>query len=375
MLIGNVGFAQTNNETNSNVLNNTGNSKNFEVVSPSYDLRSSGYYKKDAADFEQQTKESPSSAQAWLNFYKSSLYSCYGASSKTLSAAQKQELDDIVADMKTKIPGSFEYNIAVYINGQHNTNLLPYLEKASEVNNNHLDVVEQYAAYYAITGNDAKLKEYVIKHRKVSAYESFVEEYAYNLLQSMESNAVLFTHGVMDTYPVYYQQLNGKVNTGVDLINIDYLNSETFRSEISKKYGITFSYYGNNYVAAFEIAEKLKAKRPVYFSNAFSKNELKKHEEKLDLNGLAMKYGEPKTDASKLSVLWTTKFKLDVLQKANMKQDYARKMANNYQPMLITLYQYYQAEKNTKEAASVKAMALKIAAVNGNEKQVSALFN
>jgi len=365
-------LAQTNTETNKANFNN--NSQNNELSSPTQDVRSSGYFRTQAADFEQQSKESPASAQAWLNFYKSSLFSYYTSSSKTVTAAQQEELDDILNEMKNKVPGSFEYNIAVYINGKNNTGLLPYLVKASELNSSSLDVVEQYLAYYAITGNDSKLKEYVTKHRKVSKYEAFVDEYAYNLLQSVDVNSILFTHGVMDTYPVYNQQLSQKVNTGVEIINIDYLNSDEYRKSISKKLGVTFSYNGNNYSAAFEIASKMKATKSVYFSNAFSKSELKKHEKELSLEGLALKYGDKTTDVPKAELLWANKFKKTQVEKTTMVDDYAKKMANNYLPILLTVYKSYTAAGKTKDAQNAKTLSIKIAKINGNEKQVNELF-
>lgn len=372
VLSGNL-LAQTNN-TETNKANFNRNEQS-ELSAPTQDVRSAGYFRSQAEEFEQQSKESPTSSQAWLNFYKSSLYSYYTSTSKTITAAQKQELDDILAEMKTKVPSTFEYNIAVYLNGQHNTSLLPYLVKAGELNANSLDVLEQYVAYYAITNNDAKLKEYVTKHKKISKYESFIDEYAHNLLQSIDNNAILFTHGVMDTYPVYNQQLNQKINPGVEIINIDYLNSEDFRKSLAKKLGITFSYTGNNYAAAFEIASKLYATKSVYFSNAFSKTELKKHEGELELSGLALKYGDNKTDISKAQSLWQNKFKKSQVEKVAMTDDYAKKMANNYLPLLLTVYKSFTAENKTKQATAVKELAEKIAKINGNQKQVAILFN
>jgi hypothetical protein len=374
------GFGQANTENNTkskaaaNSTNFNGNISN-EVNNPTQDVRSQGYYRTEADAFEKQAKEQPQSSQAWLNLYKSSLYSYYTSSSKNLTATQKQELNDILDEMKVKIPGSFEYNLAVYLNGQHNTALIGNLAKAAEINPNQIDVLEQYVAYYAITNNDAKLKEYVEKHRKISKYESFIDEYAYNLLQSLDNNAVLFTHGVMDTYPVYNQQLNQKINSNVEIINVDYLNSDTYRDALAKRLGITITFNGNTYTTAFDIASKLESSRNVYFSSAFSKAELKKHETKLELNGLAFRFGNAKPDASKIESLWMNKFKKTQLEKTNMNDDYAKKMANNYLPVLITVYKYYTGENKDKEAADAKSLAIKIAKINGNEKQVNELFN
>lgn len=344
------------------------------LSSPAMDVKSPGYYRSEADDFNTQAKKSPGSAQAWLNLYKSSLYSYYNGSVKVLTAQQKQELNDIVAEMKTKVPGSFEYNIAVYINGQHNTALLPHLAKAEEMNGNSLDVVEQFVAYYAITGNSNKCREYAIKHKKIAGYEAFIDEYAFNLLQSVEDNSVLFTHGVMDTYPLYNQQLGQKVRTGVEVINIDYLSSEEYRTTLGKRLGVTVSNTGNNYAIAFDLASKLKNSHPVYFSNAFAKTELKKHAAELELCGLAMKYGSNKTNGTLLEKKWKN-FKVQHLEKADMKDDYSRKMSANYEPALIALHKYYSDAGMTTEAEKVKNIALKIAKVNGTEKQVAALLH
>lgn len=375
LVIPTVGLSQS--TTNENITNSTKNSNyiNAEINAPSQDVRSKSYYEKEADNYERKAKEMPSSTQAWLNFYKSSLYATYAGSSKVIDANEKQELDDIVEEMKQKIPGTFEYNLAVYLNGLNNTGLVNYLAKAEEVNPNQVDVIEQFVAYYAITGNDSKCKDYVSKHRKAVKYEAFYDEYAYNLLQSVDDNSVLFTHGIMDTYPLYFQQMNNKVKPNVEIINIDYLHSEEYRKAIVKRLGVTFSYTNNNYTAAFEIASKLKNLKSIYFSNTFSKADLKKHATDFEICGLALRYGTNKVNEAQLEKTWNEKFKKALIEKAGMKDDYARKMAGNYQPMLVTLYQHYKTSNKPKESEKIKGIITAIAKLNGNEKQITDLLN
>lgn len=355
---------------NVNVMNNQN-----ELSLPSQDVRSSGYYKQEASEYGALLQQAPSSAQAWLNLYKSSLYASYNGTSKVISATRKEELNDIVDQMKAKIPGTFEYNLAVYLNGQHNTSLIGYLAKAEELNANQLDVIEQYVAYHSIMQNQSKLKEYVGKHRKLVKYEAFIDEYAYNLLMSVESDAILFTHGILDTYPLYHQQLNEKANSGVTIINIDYLSSDTYVSNLEQKLGIKISRVENNYTAAFDIAEKLSSTRNVYFSNTFSKNDLKKHLSKLEVSGLAMHYVTNSSEVLKNDIIWKTKFKKTQIEKVGMKDDYAKKMANNYLPMIVSLHKLYKDKGEQKEAGKMKELALKIGAVNGNKEQLLQLLN
>ena len=58
-----------------------------------------------------------------------------------------------------------------------------------------------------------------------------------------------------------------------------------------------------------------------------------------------------------------------------MSDDYAKKMANNYLPLLLTVYKSYTADNKTKQATAIKDLAEKIANINGNQKQVATLFN
>lgn len=376
-----IGQTNSNSSTNMNneALKNSSSNPQPEnynsVSSPSQDVRSVNYFKTEADNFEEKTRSAPQSAQAWLNYYKSTLFSYFNGSSKQLTEAQKEELDDILDEMRNKIPESFEYNIAAYINGRHNTALLPKLARAEELNGNNLDVIEQFAAYYAITGNVSKCVSYSQKYKKQSKYESFFDDYAYNLLKSVEANSVLFTHGALDTYPVFLAQSNDKSKAGVTIINIDYLNSKEYREKLNTKLGITVGFNGNIYSCAFDIAEKLNGKKEVYFSNSFSKNDLKKHVDNLQINGLCFRYGASGANTAQLEKWWKKEAKLSSLENGSYKDDYAKKMANNYQPALVALYNYYKNSGEKAEADKIKSLAQKIATKSGNASQIAALMN
>ncbi len=61
----------------------------------------------------------------------------------------------------------------------------------------------------------------------------FPEDFAYNILSSCEKNAVLFTNGDNDTFPLMYLQSVEGYRTDVSVANVSLLNTEFFVNELA----------------------------------------------------------------------------------------------------------------------------------------------
>ena len=127
--------------------------------------------------------------------------------------------------------------------------------------------------YYELERNTEMLENTAKKWLESNDMSTGLYAWNYNMLQSCEKDAILFTSGDNDTYPAIVLQHALDIRTDVSVLNASLITIDDYRNkwlseldmpEMSKKYGDfeNWTEFEDAIIAHF----KSNADRPIYFS-------------------------------------------------------------------------------------------------------------
>lgn len=340
----------------------------------SFDSRkkySSFSYSDESSYWAVETQKNPKDANAWYNYYASNRYSYYSKTSKDLSSEEQNNLDAIVNNMASAVPSSYEYNYIKYWNGNHDPSNIKYLNEAYRLAPNKVELYDDFIAHYEITGNTSKKKEFCQKWLSSGDIPSAVMDYNYNVLMSLEKNAILITNGESDTYPLWIWQHVKGVRTDVTVLNIDLLGVDAYRTKKLAEKGLTSnSNIKSNKTGFLKYLASANTGKAIYFGLTVDPQTLGALKSNLFVTGVAMKYSPSGfNNLDELQKNWESKFKSEHLEKKGQ-SSMVRKLNMNYVLPLLMLSNHYRDQGNIVKEKEVQELALKLAREAGKEQVV-----
>lgn len=206
------------------------------------------WYVKQAELWKQEIDKNPHNATAWESYYYANRYARF----EDINSKERQaKLARIIEEMGRAIPDAYEYTLLKAWNNHDVNDISGYL-KAYAMNPDRPDPLYNMITHYELFNNIEKVKELYHKLYKARDIMTPLLDYNYNVLMSLEQDAILLTNGDNDTYPARMLQVVKGIRPDVTIINISMGTTEKYLMRKLQEHDYSVNYQ--------EIAQKVNLK-------------------------------------------------------------------------------------------------------------------
>lgn len=364
-------------------------------ISFAMESRSTDYYMEQAKLWWQELDKNRYAEDNWYNYFRACRNAVGSANWQTDiidSSTYLRDGQDIVDSIKHYLPESFTYYYLSYMTNGIGLANADNLLKAYEMNPDFPGIHSSMVSY-AVSNWDNSLRQKVNKEWYPTNYLSpQLLAYGYNVLMSMDTNAILLTQNDNDTYPLWMLQDALGIRTDVQVINIDFMLMEDYRKKLFKILEVNeevdihnpqVKEFRQNWKKAVEhVLTYYSGERPLYIGMTLYNSFYENFKDDLYVSGLTLRYAKQKQDLLAFNkYIYENEYLLDYLKhpffvdKNQLNVDYQN---INYINLFKTLYDHYKEENQTTEADTVRRLALGVAEALNNpawEKMAQKEFN
>jgi hypothetical protein len=334
------------------------------------------YYVRQAELWWEEIKKDSTSEYNWYNYYRACRSAQGTADWREDFVKESPALrtgGDIVKLMEKFIPNTFTYYYTAGSTGGVDPSSGKFLVKAYEMNP-EFDGIHASVVTYAQSIFDSSLRKNANKiWFKKNELSPGLMAYSYNVLMSVDPNAILLTQHDNDSYPLWMLQDASGIRKDVLAINIDFLILDSYREKVFKDLALPplslpthnlDDYRANWKTIVHHILNNYKNKRPLYVGLTLFPELYKDLSDKLFVSGLALKYStEPLELRLNNKLLFENMFLLDYLKlhlvsDANQGSVDAQNL--NYLKCFKIIYDYYKSARLSVEAKRIRDLSLLI---------------
>jgi hypothetical protein len=268
----------------------------------------------------------------------------YQSTQRTPTKEQQQQMDEAVKFYQKTAPDSYEYHYYKFVAGNYDVQLVSHLYDAKRLNAKSIEVHTQLAAYYFIIENKETLAstlKFLYENGKI---ESDMLRFAKHILSSVGQHETLLLHGFDDMLSVLYLQVNEGFRKDVEVISLDFLQSEHYRQRLAKK---GFQVPNKSVVDVDFVKEfyKTNESKKINLSLTVPKAYVESAINDFELIGLVFTYKNKQANAFQENATLLEEFKklgnIDAYRSEKVKN-----ISSNYLPMLLMLRNQYETFGN-----------------------------
>jgi hypothetical protein len=177
-----------------------------------YVIESKDWYEHQENLWKSEILKNPQNEEAWRNYYFAARYARMG----TDETDRTKLLRSIVDEIGEHIDDSYLYPYLQYYNGDRE---IKYLEKAYQLKPDCADLYWEFIQYSELNGLNTQKKKFCEKLYASKDIISGLYDYNFNMLNSTETNSILFTNGDNDNYPAWILQEAKGLRQDVSILN------------------------------------------------------------------------------------------------------------------------------------------------------------
>jgi hypothetical protein len=347
-----------------------------------YTQGSKEWYEKQAELWKAELNENSENSDSWYYYFFATRYATLGMAEDE----REQLLNSIIDEIGTAIPDSYLYYYLKYYNGDRQ---VEYLEKALKINPGCADLYWDFIQYYELNGMKPLMKIYCEKLYSSEAIITTLYDYNFNVLNSTESNSILFTNGDNDNYPAWVLQEAKGIRKDVTILNAhtvyvlrDYLRLKL--NQMNLDINIDELPEESNSTFLKGLISAIKSKYPdipIHIALTVYEDYYKEIKDKLYLTGLVYTYSETSFDnVSVIKKMLEQNFRLDHLNydwynEKHVSQKMMHRYNTNYIPSFLEVAKEYYLTGNSELAVYWKNKALHLAEQANDESRLQEIEN
>lgn len=357
-----------------------------------YEIYPNEWYVQQAGLWKKEIDKNPQNAEAWLNYYNAVRYARF---TETIETEEKQQkLKKIIEEMGKVLPDTYEY-LLIKERTEWNIHDISLSEKLYKMRPDNPAPYYTIISHAEVYGKEKMMKEFCQKLYQSRDIEEWLINYNYNVLMSLEKNAIIFTNGDNDTYPIWMLQKVRGIREDVIVLNISLAPTKSYLEEKLKKYGIEIDVKDirkNSWKEGYQekkefskgkfvqnISEAISEKYPkipIYFAFTVWEKYFEPLKDDLYIVGLAFRYSTERIDnLAFLKKNLEQNFRLDYLENDWYNENIigknleARVNLNYVSPMLM-LSDHYKLSGQDQNAEKWLELAKMIAGEAGKEEMI-----
>jgi formylglycine-generating enzyme required for sulfatase activity len=327
-------------------------------------IRAASWYADQARNWALQARQNPADATAWLNYYLASRYSQVSA----------ETLSEIATGAASALANTVEGKIITALNEGFTTRALQTL---LDVNSARPDMAVIYGPLVLSHEWNLDAPGRKIFSKKLFASGAIAQSllsYSYNVLMSIDKNAVLFVDGDNTTLPLFVLQDVMNIRSDVVILNLDLLQHEEYFLNKLKVSGLTkpeLKLSDHRKEQMCKLIPEQNTSTKFYYALTVPRENVSSINDQLYVVGLASQLSKERLDnIALIKDNLENHFLLDYLAvDFNGENEFAagRVLSPNYLVPMLLLYEQYVREGNRLKCEALEIIVTKVANETGKE--------